>query len=358
MAARKVRSPLGARIVAVLGVLLALAGFGGIVAAKSFLNDLTSSIEVADVDGHGGANGRPMSGAINLLLLGLDTREGWAENTSRADTIMLLHVSASHDEAYLMSIPRDTKVDIPAWANSGYAGGRDKINAAYFFGSQQGQGWPGGAGLMKQTVEQLTGISFNGLAVIDFNGFKNVIAALGGVYLCVEHDTWSSHYIEQNGKPVYYSYDGQEQLPNSWIHKKGCRTMAAWEALDYSRQRYGLPNGDYDRQKHQRELIKAMGAKATSAGVLTNPAKLAELLKAAGASLKLDTGGYDPADFLFNLKVLAAADLVTLKTNAGSFNEDPAGGEALSAGTMRMFEAARDDTLGTFLADNPEYLSP
>ncbi|NUT21909.1 MAG: LytR family transcriptional regulator [Hamadaea sp.] len=352
------RSRFGAKIIVVLGVLLVLAGFGGIVAAKSFLNDLTGSIETANVDENGAGRARPMTGAINLLLLGLDTREGWAENTSRADTIMVLHVAASHDEAYLMSIPRDTEVDIPSWTPSAYAGGHDKINAAYYFGSQQGQGWPGGAGLTEKTVEQLTGIVFNGVAVIDFNGFKNVIAALGGVDLCVEQDTWSSHYIDDNGKPVYYSYDGEHQLPNSWIHKKGCRTMAAWEALDYSRQRYGLPNGDYDRQKHQRELIKAMAAKATGIGVLTNPSRLSGLLQAAGASLKLDTGGYDPADFLFNLKLLGAADLITLKTNAGSFNEDPAGGEALSAGTMRMFEAARNDTLGVFLAENPEYLSP
>jgi len=354
-----VRSPLGFKIVAVLGALLTVIGFGGVAAAKSFMSDLIGSIETGNVDENGAASqGKSMSGAINLLLLGLDTREGWAENTSRADTIMLVHVSASHDEAYLMSIPRDTKVDIPSWSKSEYAGGRDKINAAYYFGSQHDQGWQGGAGLMKKTVEQLTGISFNGVAVIDFNGFKNVIAALGGVYLCVEKDTWSSHYIDKNGKPVYYSYDGEHKLSNSWIHKAGCRNMAAWEALDYSRQRYGLPNGDYDRQKHQRELIKAMAAKATSAGVLTNPGKLSELLKAAGASLKLDTGGYDPADFLFNLKVLAAADLVNLRTNSGSFNEDPAGGEALSAGTMKMFDAARTDTLGAFVSDNPEYLSP
>jgi LCP family protein required for cell wall assembly len=356
---RKVRSPLSMKIVAVLGALLAVAGFGGVIAAKSFVGDLTSSIEVADVDENDtAAQGRSMAGAINLLLLGLDTREGWAENTSRADTIMLLHVPASHDEAYLMSIPRDTKVDIPSWSKSGYEGGRDKINAAYYFGSQHGQGWTGGAGLTKKTVEQLTGIAFNGVAVIDFNGFKNVITALGGVYMCVERDTWSSHYVKKNGQPVYYSYDGQRKLSNSWIHKAGCRNMAAWEALDYSRQRYGLPNGDYDRQKHQRELIKAMASKATSIGVLTNPGKLSELLKAAGASLKLDTGGYDPADFLFNLKLLVAADLVTLKTNAGSFNEDPSGGEALDAGTMRMFEAVRTDTLGAFVSEYPEYLSP
>jgi LCP family protein required for cell wall assembly len=359
---KRERSPLGAKIVAVLGTLLAIVGFGGVIAAKSFIGDLTGSIEVGNVDENGTdahPQGKPLSGAIDLLLLGVDTRDGWAENTSRADTIMMVHVPASHDEAYLMSIPRDSKVDIPSWSKAEYGGGHDRINAAYYFGSQHKQGWQGGAGLTKKTVEQLTGISFDGVVVIDFNGFKNVIAALGGVRLCVEHDTWSSHYISKNGKPEYYSYNGQTKLHNSWIHKAGCRNMAAWEALDYSRQRYGLPNGDYDRQKHQQQLIRAMAAKATSAGVLANPAKLSELIKAAGASLKLDAGGYDPADFLFNLKVLAAADLVTLRTNAGHFNPDPSGeGEALSRATLEMFQAAKDDKLGEFAADNPEFLNP
>jgi LCP family protein required for cell wall assembly len=342
-----------------LGALIVLAGFGGVAVANSLMSDLTGSIEVGTVAEDGVVDkpqGKPLSGSIDLLLLGVDTREGWREGTSRSDTIMLLHVSAAHDEAYLMSIPRDTLVDIPPWPKSGYNGRRFKINEAYQGGSQNGQGWKGGAGLMKKTVTKLTGITFDGIVVIDFNGFKNVISALGGVRMCVERDTWSSHYIVKNGKPDYYSYDGDYKLPNSWIHKKGCRDMAAWEALDYSRQRYGLPNGDYDRQRHQQQLIRAIADKATTAGVLSNPGKLSALVKAAGSSLKLDTGGYNPADFLFNLKVLAAADLITLKTNSGHFNGSDQG-EALSDGTMQMFAAAKNDTLGAFVADNPELLN-
>ena len=356
----KVRRPLWAKLITFLGVLVMLAGFGGVAAAKSLMGDLTDSIEVGSVEEDGAVvekpEGKPLAGAIDLLLLGLDTRQGWAEGTSRADTIMMVHVPASHDEAYLMSIPRDTLVDIPSWSKSAYSGGRTKINAAYQIGSEKGQGWKGGAGLMKKTVTRLTGITFDGVVVIDFDGFKNVIAALGGVRMCVEKDTWSSHYITKNGKPEYYSYNGDYELPNSWIHKKGCRDMAPWEALDYSRQRYGLLNGDYDRQKHQQQLIRAIAAKATTAGVLTNPGKLSDLVKAAGSSLKLDTGGYNPADFLFNLKVLAAADLVTLKTNAGHFNGTKAG-ENLTNSTLEMFEAAKNDKLGEFIGDNPDFLN-
>jgi LCP family protein required for cell wall assembly len=351
---KKIRSPLGAKVVVVFGVVLTLVGFGGLAAAKSVMSDLTGSIETGTTDTQAQApQGKPLTGAIDLLLLGLDQRESWKANSARADTIMMLHVSAAHDEAYLMSVPRDAKVNIPAWPKAGYGGGTDRVNSAFYAGSQRDQGWQGGAGLTRKTISELTGITFDGVIVIDFNGFRNVINALGGVYMCVERDTWSSHYnVTPQGKPVYAPGDPLKPRPNSWWHKKGCRDMAGWEALDYARQRHGLPNGDYDRQRHQQQLIKAMAKKAASAGVLTNPAKLSTLLKAAGASLKMDTGGYDVDDFLFNLKVIASADLVTLKSNSGTFNSAGDGSEQLSAETMRMFAAARDDKLGEYVQDN------
>jgi LCP family protein required for cell wall assembly len=361
---KKVRSPIWAKLVMVLGVLVTLGGFGGVAAAQSFMGDLTDSIEQGTVSEDGSTAQKQdartaLKGPIDILMLGVDTRDGWAENTSRADTIIILHIPASHDQAYLISIPRDAEVPIPSWSKAGYNGTQhDKINAAYYFGSQRKQGWQGGAGLMKKTVEQLTGLKFDGVVVIDFNGFKNVIAAMGGVYMCVDKDTWSSHYISKNGKPEYYSYKGDHKLYNSWIHKAGCRNMAAWEALDYSRQRYGLPNSDYDRQKHQQALLKSMAKKATSAGVITNPGKLSALIKAAGSSLKMDTNGVPLDDFIFTLKSLAGSDLVALKTNAGTYAHSDFGtGEGITQGTKDMFAAAKSDQLGEFIVENPEYLN-
>jgi len=360
---KKVHSPLWAKMVVAFGVVVALLGFGGVAMAKVVLGDLTSSIETGNTaenptDQKPQDAGTALKGAINLLLLGLDTRAGWAENTSRADTIIILHIPATHDQAYLISVPRDAEVPIPSWNKSGFNGTQhDKINAAYYFGSQRNQGWAGGAGLMKKTVTELTGIKLNGVVVIDFNGFRNVISALGGVYMCVERDTWSSHYINDNGKQKYYSYHGDYKLPNSWIHKKGCRNMAAWEALDYSRQRYGLPNSDYDRQRHQQQLLRAMAKKATSAGIITNPLKVTALIKAAGGSLKMDTGGVPVDDFIFTLKALAGSDLVALKTNSGTYAKSSVGtGEGITASTQEMFTAAREDKLGEFIMENPQYI--
>jgi hypothetical protein len=108
-------------------------------------SDLTSTIEVASVDEGGSPaakpQGKPLTGAIDLLLLGVDTRQNQDEDNARSDTIIMLHVPASHDEAYLISIPRHTIVDSPAWPKSGWNGGSGKITEMYYHGSQRDQGW-------------------------------------------------------------------------------------------------------------------------------------------------------------------------------------------------------------------------
>jgi LCP family protein required for cell wall assembly len=363
------RSPIWSKITVTLGVLIMLVGFGGVAAAKSFMGDLASSIETGSVEESGAAPvtqsaDKALKGAIDILMLGVDTRAGWAEQgkLSHADTIIILHIPASHDQAYMMSIPRDTAVSIPSWSPTGYSGAHDKINAAYTFGSRNGKGWTGGAGLMLKTVKGLTNIDFDGVVVIDFQGFQNVIKAMRGVYMCVEKDTWSSHYRKVDGKPVYTPGDPNDPPSNAWWHKKGCRDMAPWEALDYARQRHGLTKGDYDRQKHQQQLIKAMAKKATSAGIISNPVKLSQIIKAAGGSLKIDTHGVPLNNFIFTLKSLAGSDLIPLRTNGGTFATCAynigSSCEGLNQGTKDMFAAAKNDQLGQFITDNPQYLIP
>jgi len=129
--------------------------------------------------------------------------------------------------------------------------------------------------------------------------------------------------------------------------------MPGWEALDYARQRYGLKNGDYDRQRHQQQLIKAMAKKASSSGVLTNPLKVKSLISAAGKAFVLDTGGVPVADFMFTLKGVAANDLVLLRTNNGTFAGNGRGREALNAESRTMFDAVRADKLADFIIANP-----
>lgn len=359
------KSPLWTKLVTALGTVIALAAVTGIVSAKYFLGQLTNNIQTtssvlggSSSGNSGGAEaGELPKGAMNLLLLGLDTREGWDKEgiSSRSDTIIIMHISASHDSAQMISIPRDTKATIPADPSIGYHGGVDKINSAYQVGSENGRGWAGGAKEATAAVHQLTGISFNGVVVIDFDGFKGMLEAMGGVHMCIDKDMWSSHYrVDAKGHITYAKgADPQSPPPNALWFRKGCRNMQPWEALEYSRLRHSS-NGDYDRQRHQQQLLKAMAKKASSSGVLTNPAKVSKILAAAGKSLKMDTHGVSITDFMFGLKGLAGADLIPIKTNNGTYaSVDDGKAEGIAPVTRELFAATAADKLNSFLIDHP-----
>lgn len=362
---KKQKSPFWAKAVTTLGAFLAVLSLSGVVGVKYFMGQLTHDIQTTSsvLDGESGSNvtasGKLPDGAMNLLMLGLDTRAGWEARgeSSRSDTMMILHITAAHDQAYMISIPRDMIVNIPADKALGTNAQTGKINGAYAIGSENKRGWTGGAKLATKTVHELTGINFDGVVVIDFEGFKGMLEAMGGVHMCVDKDVWSSHYIVVNGQVRYNSGADPQTAPrNALWFKKGCRNMQPWEALEFSRIRHSS-NGDYDRQRHQQQLLRAMAKKATSAGIITNPTKVANILKAAGSSLKMDTHGVEVSDFIFGLKGLAAADLIPIKTNGGTFAKSSDGtGEGVTQDTRDLFRATADDKLRDFLGQHPEML--
>ncbi len=136
--------------------------------------------------------------------------------------------------------------------------------------------------------------------------------------------------------------------------------MNATEALDYARIRKSLSDGDYGRQRHQQQLIKAIAKKATSSGVLTDLGKLNELTKAAGDAFILDTQGIAVADYIFTLKGVAANDLMLIKTNAGNLRSELIDGvsyETLDDESLDMLGAAKTGTLGTFLIEHPQFIA-
>ncbi|MDO3703487.1 LCP family protein [Micromonospora sp. C28SCA-DRY-2] len=356
------KDPLWARLTVVFGAVLMMTSGVAIVGSKALISQATGNIaqrnllgDAGKTDAEGGAN---LDGPIDMLLLGVDARERWAADDVRADSIIVLHIPATHDQAYLISIPRDTEAHIPAFKKSGYAGGVDKINAAFQAGARNGGGWEGGAQLMAQTIKKMTGISFDGAAIINFGGFKNVIEALGSVRICVKQEVASIHMSYVDGKPMWNADAKKTGKPMTpVVHKKGCREMEGWAALDYSRQRKSLKNGDYDRQANQQQLIKAMARKASDNGTLTNPVKLNQLIKAAGKAFILDTGGVPVADFVFTMRGVTANELTMLKTNGGTFHGDGAGKETLSEETLAMFRAVKEDKLAEFVFANPGVIS-
>lgn len=302
-----------------------------------------------------------IDGTINLLLLGMDQRKN-STAAPRADTIIIVHVPATHDTAYLISIPRDLVVDIPPFPETNFAGSREKINAAFSYGARDRDGRPDsgaegrerGANLMMRTINKLVpgGLKFNGAAIINFEGFKNVLEAIDGVQMCVDEETRSIHYDKND------DYHRTEvPYPQRKVYPADCYHMKPWEALDFARQRH-FDNGDYTRQRHQQQLLMAIFRKLTSKGVLTDPGKVIDLQKSAGDLLTLDLGGHGMLDWFYTLRGINADNIVMIKTNGGHLNNIGNSGQGLTAESMQLLAAVHDESVLDFLAAHQDWIVP
>lgn len=292
---RGLRSGLWPKLLLGVGLGLVLLAAAGLVVTKALVHRYESSVSrqvllapsarETSPDARSTA-WRNNSGPLNFLLIGSDMRAGYPDEGQRSDTIIIVQVNAERTGAHLVSIPRDLLVDIPEFPATDFYGSRQKINAAFHFGG----GNVGGVQLLSATLAELTGIKFDGAAVIDFGGFERIIDLLGGVRMCVDTEVTSIH--------------------TNRFFPLGCQVFNGAEALDYSRQRYGLESGDYDRQRHNQQLLKAIFSTALGNGIAHNPLKIDQFIRALGDSLTLDTGGASLADVLLALRSLRPDTLV------------------------------------------------
>lgn len=211
--------------------------------------------------------------AINVLLMGSDSREGQSNNKygdpdlytgERSDTTILLHLSADRSFATAVSIPRDTWVMLPECEVDGQTVGafEAKFNTAFEIG---------GPGCTVKLVEQMSGLTIDNFAVIDFEGFKNVVNALGGVEVCL---------TEPASDPA-----SKLELP------AGTSVVDGEQALSFVRARKTLSDGsDLSRIKRQQAFLSSMIRTASSTGLLLNPVKLYSTLDAATSGLTTDPG--------------------------------------------------------------------
>lgn len=353
---KKVKSPIWARGLVGLGVVLTLLSSAALIGGKVLLNRYTGAIDQQRMLGAAAVTedaSRSLDGALNILLIGVDERtvQDDPEGT-RSDTIMIMHIDAGHRNTYLLSVPRDTLVDIPAFAKSGYRGGREKINGAFQHGSDNGGGRNGGFELLATTVSNLTGLRFDAGAIINFAGFKRVVQALGGVRICVDQRVSSIH-LNTQGTALKSG-----QTPATY--QKGCQNMVAWQALDFVRQRY-TAGGDYDRQRRQQQFLKAIGKAALSKGMLANPTKLDSVIRAAGSTLTVDPGNAKLTDWMQVLGGIGPEGMVMLKTNGGKFSSvkcpDGSSCQTLTADSLDMFRAAAADDLPAFIQQHPDWVA-
>jgi len=371
------RTPLWARLSIMLGALLMIASGGALVAGKLLLVHYAAGVTrkgglgtAAATDKHGGVS---IDGPINLLLVGIDERDGEAAAGARADSIIVAHIPAEHDAIYLASVPRDSRVDIPAYKPTRYPGGTDKINAAFQYGYRNNGGRTGGLTLLAETVSNLSGgaLKFNGAAIVNFDGFRDLVKAIGGVRMYVDEKVTSIHIgvntrTGKEGVPYYINSDGTPAglRPNMrpQVYEVGWHEFADWQALDYVRQRDLLANGDsdYGRQRHQQQFIKAVLSRTASTGVITNPGRVNAVLKSVGKAVSFYNNGVDIADWIFTLKDVRPAAMTMIKTNGGAFNPVRIGGveyESLSPDSLRLFQDMAHDRVSAFLATHASWVS-
>ena len=146
------------------------------------------------------------------------------------------------------------------------------------------------------------------------------------------------------------------------VYEVGTHDFTDWQALDYVRQRDLLANGDgdYGRQRHQQQFLKAVMEKTTSTGVLANPIKVNAVLKSLGKALTFYNNDVDIADWIFTMKGIQPGNVTMLKTNAGTYNSVNIGGlsyEEFSPESRQLLEAMVADDVQSFVDTHPTWVS-
>ncbi len=189
---------------------------------------------------------------MNVLVMGVDKRpvnstEAQVEGT-RADTLMLVQVTPDNGKVELLSIPRDLFVEI----RPGY---KDRINAAYSYGGVEGT---------VKAVKNYTGLPIHHYAVVDFEGFEDVVNAMGGLPLDLEAG----------------------QYPPGWPLEPGLHTLKGHKALVYARYRK-TAGGDLDRIQRQQEVVAALRSEAFDWSTVT---ELPGIMKTVNSNVETDLG--------------------------------------------------------------------
>jgi LCP family protein required for cell wall assembly len=287
---RRRRRP-GRMLAAILGVLaLVVIGF-----AVYVDRSLQRADALADYPGR-----LADSAGTNWLIVGSDSRAGLtpdqearlttgdeaAAGGGRTDTIMLMHIPAltGDGQPTLVSLPRDSSVPL-----AGH--GRVKLNTTFALG---------GATLLVQTVEKVTGVHVDHYAEIGFGGFAGLVDDVGGVQLCPP-------------EPISDPLAGLN-IP------AGCQVLDGPQALGYVRTRHS-PRGDLDRVVRQREFLSALIARATSPAVLLNPFRAGSLAADAPDTVTVDNGDHvwHLARLGWAMRSLSGGDAVTMTVPIAGF---------------------------------------
>lgn len=257
-------------------ILIGVGAFVVLVAAAgcAWVYQLNGNIQHSALDtGAKPQKGKVIPGALNILVLGSDTRNnaldtklGGSDNSlPHADVEMLVHVSSDHQNATVMSIPRDTDTQIPTCT--------DSKGVTHSFGphTQITNSMNYGPGCTVAAVNALTGVHIDHFMVVDFSGVVNMSDAVGGVQVCVTRNV----------------YDPGSHLKLT----AGNHTLVGQGALEFLRSRHAFGvSSDIDRTATQHIYLSALIQKLKSADTLTNPSSVFHLAEAASKAFAVDDG--------------------------------------------------------------------
>jgi LCP family protein required for cell wall assembly len=316
--------PLSALLVMVLAGVAAL-----VVVERRLQGNVQRTSVFAGLDPSSRPSSEPTR-ALDLLVLGSDTRDGVGEQYQgtgedlvegeRADTTLLVHIAADRDAAWVVSIPRDSWVALPACP------GRDGTRLPAREGQINSAFEQGGLACTVRAVERLTGVRIDHTAVVDFSGFKDMVDALDGVPVCLTEP------FEPRKADV--------SLP------AGRHLLEGPQALEYVRARYVGDGSDLSRIERQKAFMASMLDKALSRGILVRPDRLVRFLDAATRNLEVDDE-LDLRELATSLRRIdpAAVTLTTVPL-------DPAPGPEFEAGGRLAGRVAWDPVAaGALFAD-------
>ncbi|WMX43792.1 LCP family protein [Streptomyces roseicoloratus] len=260
-------------------------------------------------------------GGRNFLLVGLDSRSEvpttgsdakgrlWTYGDQRSDAMMLVHIPDDHSAAYVVSLPRDSWVDVPGR-------GKAKLNAAFSWG---------GPPLLIDTVQRLTDVRVDHFAVIDWNGFRKLTDAVGGVDVIMS--------------------DGER------------RHLNGEQALDYVGERKNLPNGDFDRTHRQQNYLRTVLEKVMGSASLTDPAGLKRTLDIFTETVSVDErfGDGEMRELVWNMRSVRAGDMTFM--NAPVKGTGTERGQSVvhldRARCAALWKAFKDDTVEDYVNTHP-----
>lgn len=229
-------------------------------------------------------------GRFNILLLGRGGEENQAPDLT--DTIIIVSIDLINQSTSLLSIPRDTWVNVD--------GQNMKINAAYSTGKQKAS-YKGkspedaentGIRSSIDAVRNIAGVPIHKYVLTDYKAFRDVVNALGGVDITLTD-------------AIYDGFAG-------WSFPAGQQHMNGDKALQFARTRHGNTRGDFDRNEHQRQLLVAMRAKATSTGIIANPVRLNSLANAVQKNIRTDLSINEAKTLYEKTKAMSDASIVSL----------------------------------------------